>query len=229
MGSLLEFHLERQMEAENRKKSHVNNELRHLGFVRVAAIHAVFCVSGLYDYVKRNFGPLRSTVGTVEGAVNALVRPVYEKFKGVPADLLTFLDQKVDEASHKFDQHAPPLAKKIAGRAHGLIETASKKAQKFVDKARTGGPWAALHYAGAESRQLLLSQGVVAWVKLNEIPPLHRVAEAAIPAAAQWSKKYNYTIEELSRKGYPVVGCLPLVPVDEIAKAFKHQKKEGDQ
>lgn len=72
-----------------------NQELKHLGFVRVAAIQALFCMSNLYDYAKQNSGPLRSMVGTVEGAVTTVVGPVYEKFKDVPDDLLSFADKKV--------------------------------------------------------------------------------------------------------------------------------------
>ncbi|KAM2157195.1 hypothetical protein ACFX1R_042794 [Malus domestica] len=72
-------------------------ELKHLGFLRVAAIQTLVCVSNLYDYAKQNSGPLRSTVGTVEGEVTAVVGPVYRKFKGVPDDVLTFLNAKVDE------------------------------------------------------------------------------------------------------------------------------------
>ncbi|OWM76208.1 hypothetical protein CDL15_Pgr009854 [Punica granatum] len=211
------------MEVENPKKSH---ELKHLGFVRVATIHAVVCISSLYDYAKRNSGPLRSTVGTVEGAVTAVVGPVYEKFKGVPDDLLAFLDEKADEASHKFDEHAPPIAKKIAYQVHGLFEIASHKAQKLVHEAQTGGPWAAFHYAGRESKQLVLSQSVKVWDKLNEVPPLHNVAEMAVPTAAHWSKKYNHTVKKMSRKGYPVFGYFPLIPVDEMAKAFKQGQAE---
>lgn len=78
------------METERKKQ-----ELRHLGFMRIAAIQALVCVSSLYDYAKRNSGPLRSPVGTVESAVTAVVGPVYQKFKGVPDDLLVFLDKKV--------------------------------------------------------------------------------------------------------------------------------------
>lgn len=72
-----------------------NQELKHLGFVRLAAIHALVCASSLYDYAKQNSGPLRSAVGTVEGAVTAVVGPVYQKLKGVPDDLLVFFDNKV--------------------------------------------------------------------------------------------------------------------------------------
>lgn len=63
--------------------------------MRVAAIQALVCVSYLYDYAKQNSGPLRSTVGTAEGAVTTVVGPVYEKFKDVPDQLLTFVDKKV--------------------------------------------------------------------------------------------------------------------------------------
>lgn len=72
-----------------------NQHLKHLGFVRMAAIHTLVCASNLYDYAKENSGTLRSTVGSVEGAVTTVVGPVYEKLKGVPDDLLVFLDKKV--------------------------------------------------------------------------------------------------------------------------------------
>lgn len=75
------------------EKSEVN--LKHLGFVRVLALNTAVLVSNLYDYAKQNSGPLRSTVGTVENAVTTVVRPVYERFKGVPDEVLVFLDKKV--------------------------------------------------------------------------------------------------------------------------------------
>lgn len=136
----------------------------------------------------------------------------------------------MDEASHKFDVHAPPLAKKIVCRAHDMIEIASEKAQRLVHKAQAGGLRAAFHHASAETKQLLLSQGVKVWFKLNDVPPLHMVAEMSIPTAAHWSKKYNRTVKKMSRKGFPVFGYLPLIPVDEIRKAFRQgqpPKKEG--
>ena len=70
-------------------------ELKHLGFVRVAAVNTIMCLSNLYDYAKQNSGPLRSAVGTVEGAVTTVVTPVYNKFKHVPDHLLVFLDDQV--------------------------------------------------------------------------------------------------------------------------------------
>lgn len=70
-------------------------KLKHLGFVMILAINAVEMVSNLYDYVKQNFSPLKSAVGTLENAVKAVVGPVYNKFKDVPGEVLVFLNKKV--------------------------------------------------------------------------------------------------------------------------------------
>ncbi|XP_044490654.1 REF/SRPP-like protein At1g67360 [Mangifera indica] len=209
------------METERKKL-----ELKHLGFVRTAAIQALMCVSSLYDYAKSNSGPLRSAVGTVESAVTTVVGPVYDKFKGVPDHLLVFLDKKADEASHKFDKHAPPVAKHVVSHVHILIEMASQKAQKFVSEAQTGGPRAALHYTAGECKHFVLTSSAKAWHKLNRYAIFHTVAEITVPTAAHWSDKYNHVVLDLNNKGYPVVGYLPAVPIDEIAKAFKQTEAE---
>lgn len=82
------------MEVE-RKSDHHRQELKHLWFVKIAAIQAFVCMSNLYEYAKQNSGPLRSAVGTVEGTVATVLGPVYHKIKGVPQDLLLFVDNKV--------------------------------------------------------------------------------------------------------------------------------------
>lgn len=71
-------------------------QLEHLGFVRILAINAAVLVSNLYIYAKQNSGPLKSTVEKVEDAVTTVVSPVYERFKGIPTDILVFLDKKVN-------------------------------------------------------------------------------------------------------------------------------------
>lgn len=213
------------METDTESKR--QQELKHLGFVRIAAIHALVCVSSLYNYAKRNSGPLRSTVGTVESAVTAVVGPVYEKFKGVPDDLLLFLDVKVDEASHEFDKHAPPLAKQVVNQAQSLIEKASEKAQKLVSEAQSGGPRAAVHFAAGEFKDFLLTNSVKAWYKLNHYALFHKSAEITVPTAAHWSEKYNHVVEDMDKKGYTVFSYFPLVPIDEIAKAFKQNGAAG--
>jgi len=205
-----------EMETERK-----NQELKHLGFVRLGAIHALKCASSLYDYAKQNSGPLRSAVGTVEGTVTAVVGPVYQKLKGVPDDLLVFLDNKVDEASHKFDEHAPPLAKHLVSKAHSFVQKASQKAEKLVNEAQTGGPRAAVHYAASEYKQFVVSQSVWMWVGLSRCPPFHKVAEKAVPAVATCSEKYNCVVKDMTQKGYPIFGYLPLVPIEEISKAVK--------
>lgn len=218
--------------AENTEtESTSTHELKHLGLFRMAAIQALICVSNLYEYAKQNSGPLKSTIGTVEGAVTTVLSPVYERFKGVPDDLLVFVDNKVDEATHKLEEHAPPLAKQAVMTTRDLIQEASEKTQKIVGEARRDGSKAALHMATAECKQFLLTNSVKAWVKLNNFTPVHTVADMAVPTAAHWSEKYNDVVKNMSQKGYPLVGYLPLVPVDEIAKAFKQGEagKKADE
>jgi len=72
-----------------------NKDLKHLGFVRIAAIQTFVFVSNLYVYAKQNSGPLRSAVGTVENTVTTVLGPVCNKFKGLPDDVLVFVDKKV--------------------------------------------------------------------------------------------------------------------------------------
>ncbi|KAE8716608.1 REF/SRPP-like protein [Hibiscus syriacus] len=195
--------------------------LKHLKFVRVAAIHALVCVSNLYDYSKRSSGPLRSTVDNIESAVTTVVGPLYQKFKDVPDHLLGFLDNKVDEASHKLDVHVPASAKQVVSHAHDLVQKATQKAQELVDEARTNGPRGALHYAAVEYKNLMVVNSTKLWVILNHNSTFNSVTERVVPKAAELSEKYNGLVKEMSGKGYPVFGYLPLIPVDEFGKAVK--------
>ncbi|XP_010531607.1 PREDICTED: REF/SRPP-like protein At1g67360 [Tarenaya hassleriana] len=218
------------METANKNKEK-ELELRHLGFVRIAAIQALVCVSNLYDYAKQNSGPLKSAVVTVESAVTSVVTPVYDKFKDVPDTLLLFLDNKVDEASHKFDKHAPPLAKQVVSQANVLIHRAAEKAQNLFREAQTGGAKAAFSYAAMEYKNFLVINSVRAWTKLNQYKPIHKVSDKALPIAAHLSEKYNRIVKDMSQKGYPIIGYLPLVPVEDISKAYKEEDaapKKGD-
>lgn len=198
-----------------------NKDLKHLGFVRIAAIQTFVIVSNLYEYAKQNSGPLRSAVGTVEGTVTTVLGPVYDKFKGVPDDVLVFVDNKVDEATHKFDEHAPPLAKKLANQTKGLIQKVTNEAEKVVNEAQSAGPRAAATYVVTESKHFLLNNSVKLWTVLNHYPLFHAVAEMAVPTVAHWSEKYNHLINVMAEKGYSFVGYLPLIPIDDITKAFK--------
>ena len=77
------------------KAKEEEQRLKYLEFVQVATLHAVLCFSSLYEYAKERSGPLKPGVQTVEGTVKTVVAPVYDKFHGVPIELLRFIDRKV--------------------------------------------------------------------------------------------------------------------------------------
>ncbi|XP_057811150.1 REF/SRPP-like protein At1g67360 [Salvia miltiorrhiza] len=196
-------------------------QLKRLGFVRGLAINAAVLVTALYGYAKENSGPLKSTVGKVENAVTAVVGPVFERFKGVPGDFLVFLDRKVDEASLKFEECAPPTAKGVAIKAQAIAKEASRLLQELVEEAKAEGPIAAISHAGRISKDVAVSGLAVAWYKANQFPALHGVLEIAVPTATHWSEKYNSLVKDLAGKGYTVFCYAPLVPVEEMEKAYK--------
>ncbi|KAL0731181.1 hypothetical protein Bca4012_027275 [Brassica carinata] len=206
--------------------------LNHLGFVRVAAIQVLVSLSNLYDYAKQNSGPLKPAVGKVEGAVTTVVTPVFNKFKDVPDAFLLFLDHKICEVTNKFDKHAPPVAKQVVSQASVLIQVTTEKAQSFVKEARTGGPKAAFNYAATEYKYFVVTNSVKVWAKLDQYKPIHAVGSKALPLAANLSGRYNDLVTDMTKRGYSVVGYLPLVPVDDNVKAYEKEEdaaeKKGD-
>lgn len=189
--------------------------------MRIVAIKAVVVLSNVYGYAKRNSGPLKSTVGTVENAVTAVVTPVYERFKGVPGDLLVFVDEKVDKAIHTFDECAPPAAKNAVLKGQLIVKKASQITQDLVKEAQVFGPLAAISYAGTMSKHFAVGQLAVVWYKVNQYPSLHGVSETAVAIAAHWSDKYNKLVIDLAAKGNNLFNYVPLVPVDEMTRAYK--------
>ena len=143
-------------------------------------------------------------------------------------NLLLYL--QVDEATHKFDEYAPPLAKQIVSRAQSMLQKASEVAQSLVREANVGGPEVAIRYAGSLCKDFSVGQLAKLWYGINQIQPLHVVAEIALPTATHWSEKYNSTVADLADKGYTVFGYFPLVPVNEMAKAYKQVEasKKGE-
>ena len=137
----------------------------------------------------------------------------------------------MDEATHKFDEHAPSFAKYVASQAKDLIQKVAHEAGKVASEAQCGGPRAAMHYVTTESKHFLLDNSVKLWKGLNHYPTFHAVAEMAVPTAAHWSEKYNHVIKNMTGKGYAVFGYLPLIPIDDIAKAFKQGEgnMQGDE
>ncbi|KAL6186336.1 hypothetical protein ACLB2K_042456 [Fragaria x ananassa] len=73
-------------------------ELKHLRVLRMTVIYMIMLVLNLYECAKKNSGPLRSTVWTMEVAVITIVGPVYRRYKGVPHDFLVLLDKKVNHS-----------------------------------------------------------------------------------------------------------------------------------
>ncbi|KAL2519714.1 REF/SRPP-like protein [Abeliophyllum distichum] len=203
-------------------------QVKHLRFVRIIAINAAVIVSNIYDYAKQNSGPLKSTVGTVENAVASVIGPVYEKFKGVPGALLIFLDKKLDEGTNKFEVCSPPWAKKVVSKTQSVVKKASQIAYDLAEETKVGGPGAALSRAGTMSKHFAMSQLAIVWYKVNHYPVLHGVTEIAVPTAAYWSEKYNKWVKYLTVKGYSVFGYLPLVPVEEMAKAYKQAEADAE-
>lgn len=131
---------------------------------------------------------------------------------------------QVDVASAKFDEHAPPLAKQVATQVHNVFNQTTQLAKEVIHEAQVGGPLAAAQYAANESKEVVLNQSVKAWSKLDKFPAVHMVAEITVPTAAHWSEKYNSVITDQRGKGFAVFSYVPLVPIDEISKAFKQSK-----
>ncbi|KAG5058946.1 hypothetical protein JHK82_013933 [Glycine max] len=118
--------------------------------------------------------PSYSLVKTVANNNNTLLR-----------NLLSVNASKVDEAAHKFDEHAPSLVKQVATQVTCLVQKVTHKAEKVVSEAQSGGARAAANYVATESKQIVLSGSVKLWTGLNQYPSFHSVAEMAVPLAAE--------------------------------------------
>ncbi|EPS59110.1 hypothetical protein M569_15700 [Genlisea aurea] len=208
---------ESQVEVEGGSET----RLKHLGFVRILTVNTVVLVSNLYGYAKQNSGSFRSSVDTVESSVKAVVEPVYDRFSGVPSNFLIFLDEKVDVLINKFDEVAPPLAKKLVHETQTAVGKAAQVAKQLTEEARAESPFLALNHAVEIVKQLSITQLAVVWYKVNTHPTLGGISRSALPTAAYWSEKYNNLVTELNAKGYAFFRYVPLVPVEDIAKAYK--------
>ncbi|XP_051116608.1 REF/SRPP-like protein At1g67360 isoform X2 [Andrographis paniculata] len=206
--------------ASSQSQNKSNSQLKYLGFIRILIVHAVGLVSNLYNVVKMCCS-LKSTIDMVENAVTAVVGPVFEKIKDGPGDLLVFFDNKVDAAAQKLDELTPPAVKAIAGTATQLAGKASKVALDLAGEAKAGGPLAAIAQAGKISKDIAIGQLAAVAHKANQQPALQGLAEMAIPAAANLSNKYNNLVKDMAGKGFQMFKYVPLVPVDEVADAYK--------
>lgn len=220
-------------------------KLKYLEFINVAAIHAALCFMSLYNSAKKNSGPLKPGVETVEGTVKSVMGPVYAKYHDVPIEVLKFVDRKVDESVTELDRRVPPVVKQVSAQAVSaaqkapdvarsmasevparVADTASKVPARVAD---TASGIAKTVYTKCEpaAKQLYTKYepvaeqcAVSAWRKLNQLPLFPRVAQVVVPTAAYCSDKYNETVQLSAEKGYRVASYLPLVPMEKIAKVF---------
>lgn len=66
-----------------------------------------------------------------------------------------------------------------------------------------------------------MSQLAVGWYKLNQHPSLHGASDVAVSMATYWSVKFNNLVKGSRAKGYSISNYVPLVPVEEMGKAYK--------
>ncbi|KAI3929883.1 hypothetical protein MKW98_004037 [Papaver atlanticum] len=206
------------------------NTLKYLWFVKIAAVNGLICLWNLYEYGKQNTsGSFRSSIGKVEGTVTSVFSPVCHKFKNVPYDLLLFLDNKLDEAVHKFAKQAPTLAKQVASQSCVMVQKVSHITKAIVSETQTRGLSTAAIYFVNISEIYLMEQAAKTWHTLAQISPLNIMEELVVPTAALWSAKYNKFIISMTQKGFFGFSYLPLVPVDIIAKASKMEEEVKKQ
>ncbi|KAG2312715.1 hypothetical protein Bca52824_024272 [Brassica carinata] len=144
------------------------------------------------------------------------LKPAVGKVEGAVTTVVTPVFNKfkdICEVTNKFDKHAPPVAKQVVSQASVLIQVTTEKAQSFVKEACTGGPKAAFNYAA-----------------LRQVLRCDQLTKLAL--AANLSGRYNDLVTDMTKRGYSVVGYLPLVPVDDIVKAYEKEEdaaeKKGD-
>ncbi|XP_062187918.1 stress-related protein-like isoform X2 [Phragmites australis] len=225
-------------------------KLRCLDFVQVAAAQAAVFLAGLYGLAKDHAGPLRPGVDAVESAVKGVVGPVYDRFHGVPLDVLAFVDRKVDDTVHELDKHLPGALKAASAQAYavarGVPEVARELTAEMLQSGVKGAARAA--YAKAEpvakdvygrmepvARDLYVRYEPVAehlavstWRSLNSLPVFPHVAQIVVPTAAYWAEKYNKVIAAAAGQGYTVAKYLPAIPTERIAKLFASSSPEDE-
>jgi hypothetical protein len=216
-------------------ESEEEKRLKYLEFVQVATLHTLMYAAKLYTYAKENSGPLKPGVDTVEGTVKTVVGPVYDKYHGVPNELLKLVDRKFDESVSKVQSRVPPTLKEVSIQAFDKAQKAPAAARSVMTDVKntgvvgTASGLAKTMYAMYEpaAKDLYTKYEPVAeqyaasaWRSLNQLPLFPRVAKAVTPTASYCSEKYNQTVQHAAEKGYKVASHLPLVPTERIAKVL---------
>ncbi|KAL3750093.1 hypothetical protein ACJRO7_011125 [Eucalyptus globulus] len=226
---------ESDLKMQQEMTKEVEQRLKYLEFVQVAAVHTALCFVSVYAYAKERSGPLKSGVETVEGTVKTVVGPVYVKFHDVPIEVLKFVDRKIDESVTKIDSRVPPVVKQVSAQAMSAAQQAPVAAQAMAHEVKRAGvvdtasgiaksvytkcePTAKGLYSKYEPK--MEKCAVSAWRKLNQLPLVPHVTQVVMPTAAYCTEKYNETVRNTAEKGYKVSNYLPIVPTERIAKVF---------
>uniref|UniRef100_A0A7N0R838 Uncharacterized protein n=1 Tax=Kalanchoe fedtschenkoi TaxID=63787 RepID=A0A7N0R838_KALFE len=216
-----------QQNASDSPPEIVNDEeqrLKYLEGVQSASLHAIACVSNLYEYVKEKSGPLKPGVQTVEGTVKSVVGPAYDKFHDVPSEVLKLVDRNVDRSMTGLKQRVPASIKEASTRAVSAAQNAPAVVSSVASEVKkinvtdTASGYAKEMYAKYEPAAEQCAAST--WRKLNQLPVFPKVAEAVIPTAATCVEKYNQTVQSTAEKGYKISSYLPLVPTEKMAKVF---------
>ncbi|XP_019187461.1 PREDICTED: stress-related protein [Ipomoea nil] len=226
-----------QPQSETVETQSEEQRLKYLEFVQVAALHAILCAAKLYSYAKENLGPLKPGVQTVEGTVKTVVGPVYDKVHSVPAEVLKFVDRKMDESVHKIEDRVPPSVKQVSTRAFSTAQMAPGYVRDVVAEVKSTGvvETASILARSVYTQYQPAAKGLYdkyepvaeqyassAWRSLNQLPLVPRVTQAVAPKASYWSERYNHTVQAGAEKGYKVASYLPLVPTEKIAKLLSN-------
>lgn len=121
---------------------------------------------------------------------------------------------QVDEALHEYDKLAPPLLKQFFGLANTVVIKLSDAATQLGKAVKADGPTDLYKLL----RLFLLAK---LWYGISKIYSLNIAAQMVLRTVSHISKTYNEVISGMAGKGYSVFCYLPLVPIDDIAWAYK--------
>ncbi|KAJ3683724.1 hypothetical protein LUZ60_013951 [Juncus effusus] len=205
--------------------------LKHLNFARVAAVHAVLCLTSLYELAKDNAGPLKGGIQAAENTVKSVMSPVYDSFHDAPLVLLSFADSKVDYALAKLKSYVPPTMKSVT--CHSIngaknISMALREILSDIHKSGISNGLKAAYERYEPAAQDLYKQyepvaeqyAVTIWQRLNRLPVFPHVAHMLVPTAAYWAEKYNIILEHANAHEFRIASYLPEIPIEKIAKVF---------
>ncbi|XP_071714472.1 uncharacterized protein [Rutidosis leptorrhynchoides] len=176
-------------------------QLIHLGFIEKIGLTFFVILSNVYTFAKENSGVLKTTIISAENAVVSSVMPVYEKLKGLPKQILAFVDDK-------FDKYAPSLAKKLFARVQSLtdklfnitnslpkkypvLQAVNSAAQNIIKEAQIVGTKSALQAAYVSFKIVGIPVIAKFWYDVNTYPKLHALSKVLEPVAEYLSDWYN--------------------------------------